>query len=449
MAKKIKIVWICHLINPQIRSHIPENYLPKWRKTLVGLIEKRFNYKSGVVARIHNLLGTYGMTDMAVWNTNAARYIAEYEDVEIHIIAPLMAIPSKGIEYVEDGIYYHFFHSQDDNPFCRLASYLKVKFFNKVSNYSFNNRKIRSLVKKINPDIVHLIGAECPDFAQSIIHIDRKYPVIVQLQALLRFSYRETGNPYYKRLADSEEKVLLRSDYIATPLSQFKNIIEKDLNPKAVFIKTSLALTENINKDADTKLFDFVYFANNLNKAFDLAIEGFSIVQKKYPDITLDIIGGSSEKEMAQYVARVHELNLDNNVIFEGKLPTHDDVLKHIRKSRFALLPLKTDYVSGTIREAMANGLPVVTTITEGTPTLNSQEQCVLLSPIGDHGALATNMLRLLEDNELANTLICNSFKRAEKSTDNEAIIKKWYEAYFCVLKHFKEGVKIPQDLLL
>ena len=415
----------------------------------MDFIEKHVNYKKGVFSRIHNLLGSFGMSDMAVWNTNAAKYIAEYDDVEVHIIAPLMAIPSKGIEYEEDGIHYHFVHSQDDNPCFRLAGYVKVRLLNKVSSYNFNNRKIRSIVKTINPDIVHLIGAECPDFAQSVITIDRKYPVIVQLQALLRFSYKETGNPYYKRLAESEEKVLMRADYIATPIHQFKDIIDADLRPSTIFIKTGLALTEDVNKDAEEKQFDFVYFANNLNKAFDLAIEGFCIAQKKYPYLRLDILGGSSDEEMAQYVAKVHELNLDNNIVFEGKLPTHEDVLKQIRKSRFALLPLKTDYISGTIREAMANGLPVVSTITEGTPTLNSQKQCVLLSPIGDHKALAANMIKLLEDKDLAALLVDNSYKAAAERVDNKDIIKKWHDAYFLILGHFRKGKEIPQDYLL
>ena len=449
MAEKIKVVWICHLINPQIRSHIPDNYLPKWRKILVDIIEKHFNYKHGVLSRVHNLLSSYGMSDMAVWNTNAAKYIADYDDVELHIIAPLMAIPQSGIEYIEKGIHYHFFHSQDDNPFNRLAGFVKVNLFNKVSSYSSNNRRIEKLVKKIKPDIVHLIGAECPDFAQSIIKLDKKYPVIVQLQALLRYSYKKTGNPYYKRLADSEEKVLLRANYLATPMKLFKEIIIEDLHPRGVFINTVLPLTEEVNRDSGEKQFDFVYFANNLNKAFDLAIEGFYIAQKSYPNITLDILGGSSDEEMAQYVATVRKLKLENNVIFEGKLPTHDDVLKHIRKSRFALLPLKTDYISGTIREAMANGLPVITTITEGTPKLNAHNQCVLLSPKGDGDALAANMIRLLEDNNLAEMLVDNSYKNAEGRTSNKDIIKKWHDAYLYILRHFTEGVEIPQNFLL
>ena len=49
------------------------------------------------------------------------------------------------------------------------------------------------------------------------------------------------------------------------------------------------------------------------------------------------------------------ELEMDNNfgikdaVTFEGMLPTHDDVIAQIRKSRFALLPLRIDLTSGTI----------------------------------------------------------------------------------------------------
>ena len=101
---------------------------------------------------------------------------------------------------------------------------------------------------------------------------------------------------------------------------------------------------------------------------------------------------------------------ITKNVIFCGPLPTHDDVIKQIRKSRFAILPLKIDLISGTIREAMANGLPVVTTITPATPKLNETRESVLLSEKGDFKAMAENMLWLINDNEVAIKLKKNSF---------------------------------------
>ena len=49
----------------------------------------------------------------------------------------------------------------------------------------------------------------------------------------------------------------------------------------------------------------------------------------------------------------------------------------------------------------MAYGLPVITTITPGTPKLNDNRESVLLSPIGNHQAMADNMIKLLENKDL------------------------------------------------
>ena len=119
------------------------------------------------------------------------------------------------------------------------------------------------------------------------------------------------------------------------------------------------------------KLYDFVYFAADISKAVDYAIEGFAIAKKSFPNITLHVVGGYSDSYMQTLRDKMQELGLGQEVDFTGKLLTHDDVLAEIRKAKFALLPLKVDLIAGTIREAMSNGLPVVTTVTPVTPTLN------------------------------------------------------------------------------
>jgi glycosyltransferase involved in cell wall biosynthesis len=128
--------------------------------------------------------------------------------------------------------------------------------------------------------------------------------------------------------------------------------------------------------------------------------------------------------------------------VFEGKLPTHDDVICQIRKSRFALLPLKIDLVSGTIREAMANGLPVVTTVTPATPNLNKKRECVLLSEMGDHKAMADNMLRLIEDPEYANIIRDNCLQTANERITNKEIVDNYIRAYFNCISDFKQKSK-------
>ena len=92
--------------------------------------------------------------------------------------------------------------------------------------------------------------------------------------------------------------------------------------------------------------------------------------------------------------------------------------------------------ISGTIREACANGLPVVSTITEGTPELNKVRETALLTTIGDHAAMANNMIRLVEDSTLALELRENGYRYAEGLMNNRDMMMKWVEAYYSVIEN-------------
>ena len=156
---------------------------------------------------------------------------------------------------------------------------------------------------------------------------------------------------------------------------------------------------------------------------------------RKYPNLKLNVSGGYDESYKKNLDDRLNKLGITNNVYFTGSKETHEEVLAQIKKSRFALLPLKIDLISSTIREAFACGLPVVTTITEGTPALNEQRQTVLLSKQGDYQAMANNMLLLIEDNALANQLRDNGIRRIKELHSNELFVAKWHEAYSSLIK--------------
>jgi glycosyltransferase involved in cell wall biosynthesis len=63
------------------------------------------------------------------------------------------------------------------------------------------------------------------------------------------------------------------------------------------------------------------------------------------------------------------------------------------------------DNVPMSILEAFAAGLPVVSTAVAGIPELVRDGETGLLTPPGDHRAIAAAVLRLLDDPELASRL--------------------------------------------
>lgn len=422
VKKRIKVVWLCHLSNESIREHL---------HLRVPVLER-------IVRRItHNPCKEN--SDFAVWNTNGIREFEKFtEEIELHIIAPFHYLVSREARFDMNGIHYYFYQ---DRPSFLLKEFAK-RFFKYHTKYSSNRKKTIDEIRRIQPDVVHLIGAENPYYGLAALDLPKRIPLIVQLQTLLsdpRFkeNYFMSGGDYDYR-SSVEKQLFRRADYIGTTVKFFLPIVEQ-INPQATILPIRIALGECITKKSDKTTFDFVYFASSIDKAADLAVEAFGLAFSKHPDITLDIIGSGSVGFVENLQRRIGELGLTKAVTFEGRLATHDDVIRQIRKSRFALLPLRVDMVSGTIREAMANGLPVVTTITPYTPRLNARRDSVLLSETGDHSALAANMCRLLEDKEYAGQLSANALITASERLSNADSMIEWKDAYFSILKHGKQ----------
>lgn len=430
MDKTIKIVWICEFSNKEVREKL---HLEKY--SLYALIKKLFKKQY--------------LIDFGVWNTNGIKELEKFNDIELHVISHHFFLGKKVDSFMIRGINYHFFKLEGDS----LLSTIKRKFHPTIkTNYNRNSQIINQIIENIQPDIVHLIGAENPHYSSSVLSLDNKYPLLVSLQTLMSdpdfFKNYPISKELYDYRCEVEKKVLQKANYICTIGKKFQEIILRDITPDAKFLKLKLAVgEENKRIPQITKKYDFVYFAKDINKASDFAIEAFAIAKRKYKDITLNIVGGYNNNFKETLDIRIKELGLEDSITFSGKLPLHEDVLKEIQKSRFALLPLKIDILSGTIREAMACGLPVITTITPGTPKLNEIRESVLLSPTGDHQAMADNMIRLLENENLAKLLMKNASITIKERYNNQEAMNDWVKAYKAIyeLKHHNKA--IPSEL--
>lgn len=421
--KKIKIAWVCHLSNEEVRERL--KFMP--------------------------CAGQRATKDYSQWNTNAINEFRKFDDIELHIISPHAGINSNVQEFSKDGIYYHFFRSEDDRFMFRLKrKFLKGKYL--TPKYNNNTSTILSIIDKTKPDIIHLIGAENPYYSIAALSMSKDIPLIVTLQTLMIdpdfFKNYPITKQMYNYRCGIERAVIQRADYVTCRAKRFKDVLKEQFNPPLKILNMALIVGEKVNTTECEKEYDFVYFAANISKAADWAIEAFALAHKKHPEITLNIVGGYAAQTKQELDRRLAELGILDNVSFTGSLPSHDDVINQVRKSRFAILPLKIDLISGTIREAMANGLPVVTTITPATPKLNENRKSVLLSKKEDFNNMASNMLDLLDNEDLYNTLQANGYATVRERYDNGVEANLWREAYYAILENKKKGTPIPDKLM-
>lgn len=417
MDKKIKVVWVCHFSCEEVHCRLPLGY--SWLYTSIYRL-------------IKGRKPTTEVEDFAIWNVNAIEEMKKYADkIELHIISPYKHLAKDVFEFTDFDISYHFFKNRD-----KVIEVLHHRFPNLIKPSYRNNRKtISKLIGKIRPNIVHYIGAENPYYSIAALDCPVDVPLIVQLQTLMNNPEFEKHYPIdhasYVYRAGVERMVIERADFIGTILERNKRIITTDIKSNANFLDISLALAEkpDVRENCEKKQ-DFVYFAKDINKAADWAIEGFAIAHSKMPELKLKIVGNYTEEYKAILDKRINELGIYDSVVFTGKLPTHSDVIEEVRHSRFALLPLKIDFISGTIREAMSIGIPVVTTITAGTPSLNEKRESVLLSKPEDFVGMADNILRLKNDDSLAKKLSNNGVETIMERYNNIETIRAWVDCY-------------------
>ncbi len=105
------------------------------------------------------------------------------------------------------------------------------------------------------------------------------------------------------------------------------------------------------------------------------------------------IVGGGERRDALERLAA--ELHLKNRVTFTGWL---DDTVPLLRALDVYVSASHTESFGLAIVEAMAAGLPVVTTATDGAREIIEDEKTGLIVPVGDHEALAASVLRLLKN---------------------------------------------------
>jgi len=130
-------------------------------------------------------------------------------------------------------------------------------------------------------------------------------------------------------------------------------------------------------------------------KGAPVLLEAFRAVRAAHPQATLTLIGDGPLR--ADLEARAAALGLDDAVAFTGYL-SQQAVADRLADADVFVLPSFAEGVPVVLMEAMASGLPVVTTRIAGIPELVEHGVSGLLVPPGDVEALAAALTGLLAD---------------------------------------------------
>lgn len=152
-------------------------------------------------------------------------------------------------------------------------------------------------------------------------------------------------------------------------------------------------------------------------------IKIFYNVQKEIP-AKLMMVGDGPEKEKAEMLCQ--ELGILDKVIFFGNSHEIDKILC---MTDLFLLPSETESFGLAALEAMACGVPVISSNSGGLPEVNFDGFSGYLSNVGNVEEMAKNALKILKDDAVLNQFKANALEVARKF-DIKNILPK-YEALY------------------
>jgi glycosyltransferase involved in cell wall biosynthesis len=140
-------------------------------------------------------------------------------------------------------------------------------------------------------------------------------------------------------------------------------------------------------------------------KGLPVLLRAWEAVRSTVPSARLLLIGSggadihSCESELRRYV---HTHGLEASVTFVGETP---DVVPYLHAADAFVFPTEKEAFGIALIEAMACGLPVITTPVGGIPDIVTPERDAILVRPGDPDSLCSAIVRLHADPELASRL--------------------------------------------
>ena len=163
-------------------------------------------------------------------------------------------------------------------------------------------------------------------------------------------------------------------------------------------------------------------------KRIEDVILTFNEIQKQV-DSKLILVGDGPDRNAAEKLSR--ELGLMDHVIFFGKVRDTNHILEF---SDLFLLPSETESFGLAALEAMAAGVPVISSNTGGIPEVNLQGFSGYLSEVGDIHSMSENAIALLSNEDKLSTFKIQAKKQASLFS-LDLILPQYEELYHEVLK--------------
>ena len=272
-------------------------------------------------------------------------------------------------------------------------------------------------------DRKHLFHTANPTYAFALDAVKGEYPKTLKYQRLLK---------YYASVAELDKLEYEQANVIISPSDVVKSNIVRYYGVEKSKVKVipngvsreECSFERPIGRPEGLKI---VLFPGTVQimKGFHYLVEAMADVRKEFPETILLVCGRIHPYEYEIFKDLIDRKRKESGIILAGFLP-RDKLFKYYHLADMCCIPLLFGTMSIAILEAVAHGLPVVTTSHSGFPEI---EEVGIRIPAKDSDAISDAIITLLSDRELWR----RKSENARKVITNylwDGIAKKFVEVY-------------------
>lgn len=362
------------------------------------------------------------------------------EGIEVQILANV-TLPWRTYKWkIFSYPFMSFFTIENAIPILRNY-FWRIPFLDTLNNKRWINKTVKLFDKyqKKNglPDIIHAHSSMWAGAAAAIIKEKYKIPYVIT-EHRGRFSENSEQNasllpPKYNndiKLAFSNAAAI-----IAVSNQLHKKISVYTDGKQQIHTISNIVDTDffQIERKATNDSENFVFITTNSYdnaKAYDILLPAFDIVNSKFPNTVLYILGSGFEN--ANFKAIFDNTKAKNKIHFPG-YQNKDGVLKHLTYADCFVLSSRTESQSVAVLEAMCCGLPIV--CTKAVPIEVASNTAAITCNTNDIEALATAMLKMIENYAEYNAIEIR--KHAVSICSKDLVTTKIIDVYKSILNDY------------